>query len=70
MRITIELKTGPNHSDYVTKEDMQDNIDALQRAIDNCVSGGDVNLLIDTKSVLIGIQRELPYRQRKGITSW
>lgn len=60
MEITINLKTGPNHKEEVTKQDIQKNIDALQRAIDGKPLAFDFVLLSDTKSILEGIAAKLP----------
>ena len=63
MKATIELLNGPSHNPYVSKKDIQKNIDALQDCIDNINKWGNsshINLLIDTKSILEGIQRQLP----------
>jgi hypothetical protein len=34
MKVEIELYSGPGSNEYVTKADVQKNLDALQRAID------------------------------------
>lgn len=43
-----------------TKQAIQKNIDALQRAVDGKPSSHDFVLMIDTKSILEGIQKQLP----------
>lgn len=60
MQIIIELKAGQNHRDKVTKRDMQNNIDALQRAIEGNPLANDFVLLLDTQSILEGIKAKLP----------
>lgn len=63
MKITIEIKSG-EHGDFVTKDDIQQNINAVRRV---CERGeafpGDLFLLIDTVSILEEIQRQLPERK-------
>ncbi len=59
MRITIEIRNP--HTDYPNKGHIQQNIDALRRAIyRNPPTAADDQLLADTLSILEGIQRELP----------
>lgn len=60
MKVIIELMCGPNHNYLVTKEQIQKNIDALDRAIKNNKIIKDDVLLMDTKSILKGIQEKLP----------
>jgi len=60
MQVTIELYAGPRHRDKVTKQDIQKNIDALQRAMDGKLLALDFMLLLDTKSILKGIKANLP----------
>lgn len=61
MFVTIRLVSGPSHdSCSVSKYTIQKNIDALQRAIDGKPLCADFVLLIDTKSILETIQKELP----------
>lgn len=60
MKVTIDIATGPKSSPIVTKQDIQKNIDALQRTISGKVAFSDITLLLDTKSILIGIQQALP----------
>ena len=63
MKVTIKLLNGSHHNPYVSKRDMQKNIDALQDCIDNINKWGNsshINSLIDTKSILEGIQQQLP----------
>lgn len=59
MQVTIEISTGQNHSRYVTPADIQKNIDALQRAFDRTPKVEGSILLLDTMSILRGIQRQL-----------
>ena len=60
MKITIELRNGRNHDSYVTKKDIQKNIDALQRIIDGKAFCGDFMSLSGTKSILKAMQKQLP----------
>jgi len=63
MKVTIELLNGPSHNPYVSKRDIQKNIDALQDCIDNVDKWGKgsyINILNDTKSILDGIKEQLP----------
>ena len=58
MKITIELCAGSNrHEPY--KQDIDRNIAAVDRAIKGEQLCSDSALLIDTKSILQGIRREL-----------
>ena len=61
MRIDIELITGPygNHK-FATKKDMDINIKALERVIEGKPLPSDIESLVSTKSILEGIQRQLP----------
>jgi len=59
MKVTIELMVGPNSDPQVLQSDIQKNIDSLQRAIDCKSVAGDFVSLMDTKSILEGIQRKL-----------
>lgn len=59
MLVEIEIVAGPGHKDP-TREDMQKNIDALTRAIDGKQLANDFILLLDTKSLLVGLQSKLP----------
>ena len=59
MFVKIELLTGPNKANP-RKKDMDKNIDALDRAISGKKKANDDHLLLDTKSILEGIKRELP----------
>lgn len=60
MKVEIELLYGNEHRKNVTKEDVQGNINALQRAIDGKQRASDFVLLLDTKSILTAIQKKLP----------
>lgn len=60
MIVSIELCTGPNHDEHVTKKDVQKNIDALQRAVDDEPLAHDFVLLLDTMYIMKGIQKRLP----------
>jgi hypothetical protein len=59
MKITIEVVAGPRGLDP-TAEDVQKNIDALERAIDlKSLSCNDIIRLRDTVSIMEGIQKKL-----------
>jgi len=60
VRVEIEIRTGPAHREQVFKRDIQKNIDALNRAIEGKLLSGDFVLLIDTRSILEGVQNKLP----------
>ena len=60
MKVTIELKSGPKYNDYVTKSDIQKNIDALNRYLDNKQCASDFISLSDTKFILEAIKNKLP----------
>ena len=62
MQITIEICTGADHRREVTKQDIQRNIDALQRMINGKPLASDFVLLLDTQSILEGIKTKLPSR--------
>ena len=65
MKIAIRLKAGPDGNEYVTKADIQKNIDALQRYIDGKPQCTDFASLVDTKSILEGLKDLLPPRVRR-----
>ncbi len=59
MKICFELLAGRDgHSP--TKQDIERNIEAQERAIQGKLNVGDFVSLSDTKSILVGIQKELP----------
>jgi len=60
MLVTIEISAGPYRDYRVTKADIQKNIDALDRAIDGKPQANDFTLLMDTQTILEGIQQQLP----------
>lgn len=60
MKVTIDLCAGPTSFRKPTKHDIQKNIDALERAIKGKPLACDMVLLMDTKSILQGIQNQLP----------
>jgi len=62
MKVVIELRTGPYHNKSVTKEDIQRNIDVLEKVISEPRTALDTILLLDTKSILDMIQQKLPER--------
>ena len=59
MKITIELLAGGNHRSP-SKRDIQKNIDAISRFIDKKQLCNDDSSLIDTRSILEAIKKELP----------
>lgn len=61
MHVTIRLNSGTHEKDYVDKSHIQKNIDAVQRAIDGKLQARDFVLLMDTISILEGIQEKLPH---------
>jgi len=65
MKIQIELSTGNSHYPYVTQEDLDRNIEALDRAIEGKSLALDFVLLTDTKSILEAIRKELPCTRRQ-----
>ncbi|MCK5603313.1 hypothetical protein KAR91_15625 [Candidatus Pacearchaeota archaeon] len=60
MILTIELSAGPRGQKSVTKNEIQKNIDALQRAVDGKMMCSDDLSIMDTISILEGIQNKLP----------
>ncbi len=64
--IPLELLYG-NHRGNPTKEDIQKNIDALQRIVDGKPFCTDSAIQIDTISILKGIQRKLPGKLPGGM---
>jgi len=60
MIITIELRSGPYHNKHVTKSDMDTNIGALDRAINNKMESCDDQILLDIRSILEVIRKNLP----------
>lgn len=58
MLVTIEIKSKKGTP---KKQDIQKNIDALERVlISNTTSAHDTVLILDTLSILKGIQKKLP----------
>lgn len=66
MKVTIDLKAGPDGRDDVRPQDIQANIDALERVIDGKPLSCDFVLLHDTKSILEGIKKELDHSFKKS----
>lgn len=62
MIVTIKLRYGPNKDRRVSKQDIQENIDALTRSIEGKQQARDFVSLYDTRSILKGIQKQLPER--------
>jgi len=60
MKVTIEIDSGNGPYGMVTKADVEKNIQAIQRAIDGKPQAQDSLLLVDTKWILKGIQKECP----------
>lgn len=61
MLVQVLLRKGPDGSEAVTKSDMQKNINSLVRAIKGEeLTPHDLISLNDTKSILEGIQKNLP----------
>jgi hypothetical protein len=59
-RITIELLYGNlRNRRWPTKEDLKEQIEVQQRAIDGKSLSSDFVMLLDTLSILEAIQREL-----------
>jgi hypothetical protein len=59
MFVNLEIKAGRNQEP--TKEDMQKNIDAMNLLLsDYRLQGNLSTLIMDTRSLLLGIQRLLP----------
>ena len=59
MMVTIELRTGPRGSEFVTKSDIQRNIDSLRRVRDGKGTPKDIVTVNDTISILEGIKEKL-----------
>lgn len=66
MHITIELKAGPNGSDFVTPADVQKNIDALTEALKTSPAW-TTTCLVDTRSILEAIKRQLQRQQPRHL---
>lgn len=58
MKITIDVAAGPRHEEP-TALDMEKNIKALQRVIDNKKLSSDDILLMDTMSILEAIKKAI-----------
>ncbi|MFA5384171.1 MAG: hypothetical protein WC364_05830 [Eubacteriales bacterium] len=64
MKVTIELKAGSTyHEPY--QQDIMRNIEAIDRAIQGKPLACDMGLLIDTKSILECIKKQLPVFERQ-----
>jgi len=59
MKVCVELHAA-NGSDHVTKADLQANIDTLDKYIDKATTGDEAVKLMDTCSILVGLQQNLP----------
>ena len=59
MKVCIEV-AGAGGFSGLTRRDVQKNIDAIQRAIDDNKRIADLSPLIDTKSIMEGIKQQLP----------
>lgn len=63
MKITLTLDLAEGKTAFVpTQEGIQENIDAIDRAIERKQKVVDTNYLMDTKYILIAIQKQLPHR--------
>jgi hypothetical protein len=63
MKVTIDIASGNNNS-MPTKRDLDHSIQSIQKAIDRQpLSGYDTDLLLGIKSILIGIQEQLPEKE-------
>lgn len=58
MKVCVELHAA-NGNSIVTKDDLQDNINTLDSYISKA-KGTDAIKLMDTRSILIGLQQNLP----------
>jgi hypothetical protein len=62
--VNLELKAGRNHEP--TKEDMQKNINAMNILLSDYKLKGNLDVLVmDTRSILEGIQRLLPTNHKE-----
>lgn len=60
MQVTIKIKSGADHRDTVTKNDIQKNIDVIETILsDGFLKPEAIVSLNDTKSILVAIQKEL-----------
>jgi hypothetical protein len=69
MKVTIELRAGRDHHDPF-KEDIDKNLEAMERAIKGKMIGGDDILLRDTASILNGIKMRLTSNPRTAFNNW
>jgi len=60
MEVTITLFYGPRHNANVIQEQMQESIDAINRAVHGGKTVSDDVKLMEIKSILVGIQKQLP----------
>ncbi len=60
MKITIDLRVGSLHRIHITKRDIEKNIAGLDRAITGKLIAADPISLMETKSILEAIKKELP----------
>lgn len=68
MKITLTLDLAERNTASVpTQEGIQENIDAIDRAIERKQKVVDTNYLMDTKYILIAIQKQLPHRSPRPI---
>jgi len=59
MHIEIDLVYGSEHRHDLCEQDVQENIDALRRVMDNKSKCSDFALLLDTISILEEIKRKV-----------
>jgi hypothetical protein len=69
MKVTIELRAGGDHHDPF-KEDIDKNLEAMERAIKGKMISGDDVLLRDTASILNGIKMRLTSNPRTAFNNW
>lgn len=60
MKITIELVSGPHHNLKPTKDGVQDLIETIDRVLKRNMRSCDDLRFIDIKSILQGIQEQIP----------
>ena len=58
MKVTIELFAGPHKKEPIS-EDIDKNISALQRVVNNKPRASDFILVLDTISILEAIKKQL-----------
>jgi hypothetical protein len=66
MKLELDLRHGSFHNPVGCREDFDDNLKALQRAIDGKPLAVDFVLLMDTKTIIEQIQKQFPKRKARG----